>query len=831
MTTDTNARPATARPTTLVSLDDDAALDAALVGTKAATLARLVRAGYAVPPGVVVPAGVDGEGPGAEPFRALGVVVAVRSSALAEDLDEASFAGQYQTVLGVDAADDDAVRAAIAEVVASVDTAHARSYANGHEATRTGRAGMAVLVQRQVDARAAGVAFSADPVTGDDVVVVSAVAGLGDALVSGEVTPEDWRIGPDGHRHRPAGSPDVLGDGDVARIGELVVRVAADMEVPVDIEWAISTDGELWLLQARPITALPRRPVLDLPTEGTWEKDTSHLCEPLTPIAETMWVPPLEAAFRDVVGTFGLLIDGMDFRCFGGELYSHAVPPGGKEGAAPPWWLMGVVARLVPSFRRKLRTARHAVDTGVPERTIDRWYDEWKPELADRIGALLGVDLPSLDDDELLAHLDSLSDLFADAHRIHFMLFVPYLMGIRPFVELADDLLGWSTSEALALLDGLSDTSSAPTRDLRAVATTIRSRPDARRIVAEWSGEPLDDVLRSLEQIGAHDAAAAITSHFDRFGCRVTAFDPGRPTIEERPGLVLGLLRDLVTADTGPDELADALAERRAAAEAAMEAAGEDRGLAPEQRQRLRRLLDDARRVWPVREDNLAYTDAMPSGLVRRAMLEIGRRLVASGVLHRADDACWLELDEVRQLLRDRTVDGAEPPAERVLRRRAERAWVRAHPGPATLGAPPEDPPDLRAMPEAVRRTTGAVLWAIEQEFSHAEDDGTDAISGTPASPGRYTGPVRIVRSDRDFGAIRPGDVLVCPITTPAWSLNFGRIGALVTDAGGALSHAAIVAREHAIPAVVATGRATTELTDGQLVTVDGAAGTVTPVE
>jgi rifampicin phosphotransferase len=827
MTTDTDTD-TDIRPTTPVGLDDDGALDASVVGTKAATLARLVRLGHAVPPGVVVPVGAqtpDGDHGLGAAARALGDVVAVRSSAVAEDLADTSFAGQYATVLGVDAADDDAVRAAIAEVVASVDSAHARSYANGHHAAD---GGMAVLVQRQVDPRAAGVAFSADPVTGDDLAIISAVSGHGDSLVSGRVTPEDWRVEADGTHHRAHGPQEVLAAADVARIVDLVRRVASDLAVPVDIEWAISTDGVLWLLQARPITALPLRPVFELPTEGTWEKDTSHLCEPLTPIAETMWAPPLEAAFRDVAGTFGLLIDGMEFRCFGGELYSHAVPPGGKEGAAPPWWVMGVVARLVPSLRRKLRTARHAVDTGVPERTIDRWYGEWKPELIERIGALRAVDFDAMDDDELLAHLESLSDLFTDAHRIHFMLFVPYLMGVRPFVELAEATLGWSTSEALSLLDGLSDTSSAPTRDLRMVATTVSARPNARRVVADWAGEPLDDVLRSLDEIGASDAATAIVSHFDRFGCRVTAFDPGRPTIDERPGLVLGVLRDLVADGTGPDELVDALARRRTAAETAMEAAADARGLTPEQRQRLRAALADARRVWPVREDNLAYTDAMPAGLVRRAMLEIGRRLVDAGVLHRADDACWLELDEVRELLRRGSVDGTEPPAERALRRRAERAWVQAHPGPVTLGAPPEDPPDLRALPEAVRQTTGAVLWALEQEFSHAADDDTGGIAGTPASPGRYTGTVRIVRSDRDFGSIRPGDVLVCPITTPAWSLNFSRIGALVTDAGGALSHAAIVAREHGIPAVVATGRATTDLRDGQLVTVDGAAGTVT---
>ena len=334
-------------------------------------------------------------------------------------------------------------------------------------------------------------------------------------------------------------------------------------------------------------------------------------------------------------------------------------------------------------------------------------------------------------------------------------------------------------------------------------------------------------MLASLEAIGAGDAAAAIVAHFDRFGCRVTAFDPGRPTIDERPGLVLGVLRDLVAEGTGPDELADALARRRAVAEAEMEAAAEARRLTPRQRQRLRETLADARRVWPVREDNLAYTDAMPAGLVRRAMLEIGRRLVELGVLHRADDACWLELDEVRELLRNGSVDGAEPPAQRVLRRRAERAWVSAHPGPVTLEHPRTIRPTSELSPRRSGQTTGAVRGPSSRSSGTQHDD-RPRRSWDAGVTGRATPAVRVVRSDRDFGSIRPGDVLVCPITTPAWSLNFSRIGALVTDAGGALSHAAIVAREHGIPAVVATGCATTDLRDGQLVTVDGAVGTVT---
>lgn len=102
-----------------------------------------------------------------------------------------------------------------------------------------------------------------------------------------------------------------------------------------------------------------------------------------------------------------------------------------------------------------------------------------------------------------------------------------------------------------------------------------------------------------------------------------------------------------------------------------------------------------------------------------------------------------------------------------------------------------------------------------------------DGLSGTPASAGSYTGPARVIRSEEQFHEVRPGDVLVCPITTPAWSVLFGRIGGLITDTGGLLSHSAIVAREHGLPAVVGTGSATSHVRSGQQVTVDGTRGRI----
>jgi pyruvate,water dikinase len=124
------------------------------------------------------------------------------------------------------------------------------------------------------------------------------------------------------------------------------------------------------------------------------------------------------------------------------------------------------------------------------------------------------------------------------------------------------------------------------------------------------------------------------------------------------------------------------------------------------------------------------------------------------------------------------------------------------------------------------------VVWGLAQLFGERQSrQGTSIVAGTPASPGRYTGSVRVIMGEHEFDKIRTGDVVVCPTTSPTWSVVFPSLGALVTDGGGILSHPAIIAREHGIPAVVGTGNAMAILRDGQRVTVDGGRGVVEPAD
>ncbi|MDX1619970.1 MAG: PEP/pyruvate-binding domain-containing protein [Nitriliruptorales bacterium] len=824
----------TTRPTTTVGLDDPAAAAGELAGGKAATLARLRRQDLPVPDGFVIPTatvsrwleqGTDAQDVVAVPDHEREALaealddlgsgpVAVRSSAVGEDAAEASFAGQYDTVLDVTGIDE--LVDAVATVAASSRGDRVSSY---RSARRTGDTAIAILVQRMVPAEAAGVAFSANPVTGArDETLVSAVPGVAEALVSGEVAADEFVVR-GGEVETVASPHDAIGADQVREIAALAERLEALAGAPQDIEWAISAEG-LHLLQARPVTALPVEPDRDLP-EGTWMKDTAHYPEPLTTLGN-VFLDAIEDGSSLMCEEWGLMVDHIEQRSVGGEVYTRPIPVGGeKSGPTPPWWLIGILARVVPPMRSRMNNAKRMVDSGALEQLPRRWELELKPRIRTRIASLRDTELESLGDEELAAHLDDTIELLIEGQRIHFRLFMPYAVGVRELCEEADRLLGWTTGQTMELLQGLSGASSEPAQALDELADLIRDHPAAQEALEHPDG----DLLARLEEI-APDIAAAVRAYRDDWGLRTVNYDPGAPTIAERPALLASLLRDAVdraqvTARGGVDAARDD-ARTRARQEL------EEQGVSSADRRGFEQALAFAEMVYPLREDNLFWTDNVPTALVRRAALEIGRRLARNGRLDHPEDAVWLEIEELKQELSGSRAHG--DLRSTIERRKGERRYVRANPGPDVIGPEPSPPPDVRGLPKAARRTNGALMWLMNLEGyvpggdeQHAEAD----VVGTPASAGRHTGTVRVIRGEEDFHLLGPGDVLVAPITAPAWSVLFAQAGAVVTQTGGVLSHAAIVAREHGIPAVLGVDGVTTELQDGQTVTVDGRAGTI----
>ncbi len=727
----------------VVSLTDPAASERARSGTKAATLARLARAGLPVPEGLIVlpEAGRDWEA--ARAALAAGIagmrrgLFAVRSSALAEDLEGASFAGQYETELNVPA---DEVPAAVRRVVASEANERVRAYRRARAESVDETSGLAVIVQRMVDAERAGVAFTADPLTGDRAeVVVSAVRGLGDRLVSGEAVPDEWRVRGD-HAKRGPGSENVIDAAQARAIAALARRVEHEFGVPQDIEWA-EAQGALYLLQARPMTALSDVD-WNPPFKGWWLRNLrlgELLPEPVTPLFADWLLPLLDSGHaRATREDMGIAVEPAS-AVINGWYYTTA------QGRGSP---AGMLLRLIRRPRALMRLFTLLVQTQRDPRKADalltrlaeRWRDDRQPRY-DRKVAEAEPRVDAMSREELAATVDEVGVLAGE--------------------------LGWSVESVAGSAWKIEG---AFNRFVRRYIAGALAGSYQRMIIGLPGTEP---------DLAAH---------------AVYSLDPYWPTAGEH-----------VAASLDPAVLAR---HRRLREEGELVVAACRAALAgdPVKLRRFDELLALARRYAVLREQQTrAFTRGWP--LLRRAVLRLGAMSARGGAIEKADDVFFLTHAELT------VADGARDLRTAVAERRSRWDAQRRLVPPLEIGAPP-----------AIAR--GAISGMVESaRAASRQPDG--AIVGHPASPGRASGPVRIVSGPEQFDAFERGDVLVARTTAPAWTPLFSRAAAVVTDGGSLAAHASLVAREFGIPAVVATGDATRRLRDGQIVTVDGSAGWV----
>jgi pyruvate,water dikinase len=767
------------------------------IGGKAAGLAVLARAGLPVPPAMVVPAealdtDIDDLAAGIA-SRLAGSRLAVRSSGVAEDLEQASFAGQYATVLNVEPKPGE-IASAIRRVRASATGAGVASYAGRHAT------GMAVLVMPMVDADAAGIAFTRDPVTGEHAVIVEAVHGLGDRLASGEQAGERWRIGEATERLNDLG---VLAEDQAGSIAELARRCESLAGSPQDIEWAI--DGEsVVLLQARPITTVDDVEPIPMNEEappGPWEWDSTHNQLPVTPLTASMFTEALERGSRNLASTYGAPIKQLSMRAINGYLYIQVVPPAGKAGSpSPPKAVMRALFKVTPSLRKRTKAARQAFEDRTDQRLVQQWHTEIRPRVESTLEQWLDLDLAALTNGQLADLVVETVELQRDTFDWNMVTDPAYLFPLSDLHDFVVAELGGSMETTTRLLAGASPSeyqaSLASLAHQLSPATTTAIIDGTATTAAELT--PIDPAF-----------AAAYESHLRAFGLRILGFDLSAKVLLEDPALELSRLATLPAADD-PSVAAEELAAELSAS------------LVAEKATRFGNLVAEARNAYPIREGGEAV-HAKTIGAVRLTALEAGQRMVDAGQISDASHAIFLTVDEI--------VGWLKSPSDispLVSIRRGQHAWAKGH-SPAPFLGDPSPMPDPDIFPDEVQRIMKALALVITHDARPAAL--AEGVDGVAASPGVHTGPVRIVTGPDEFHKAQPGDVLVAPITTSPWEVLFPHVGGLVTEGGGLLSHPAIVAREYGLPAVVGCVGAMSRFHDGQLVVVDGAAGTVTAVE
>jgi rifampicin phosphotransferase len=739
------------------------------------------------------------------------VPVAVRSSATAEDLPEASFAGQQDSYLNVRGLED--LLTAVRDCWASLWTARAMAY-RARQGIDPATVSLAVVVQQLVDAESAGVMFTANPSNGRrEEAVISAAWGLGESVVSGSVNTDNIVV------HKPDGTvisteiadkavmtvraeqrtqeqpvpaeqrkQPVLSESDAAELAAYGTRIENHYGPPQDIEWT-RAGGQFFFVQSRPITALPEAEG-PMPTDWTVPDPTAmyvrasiveQLPDPLSPLFADMIdgavTRSLQSLFREFIGQDLIRDNDVGLPTINGYAYYGYSRSG----------MMRLMWKSPKAFR--------AMFAGASQ---PRWRNYSHPKYRRIVSDWTARDLARMTTAQLLAGVEELVDAGAEYYTS--------VQAIIPIAATSEILFTWFYDAVVRQKDDppaqvfVLGSDSEPIRaekSLYDLATWTRDQPElAESLFALQPQEFLERASASDDSLW-HEWHNRFQAHLNAYGHTVYNLDFANPVPADDPIPLLETLRFFVSGKgSDPYQRQRSLATRREQATAVALAR-----LDPVRARTFRRLLHWAQSVAPVREDALADV-GLGWPQVRRMLREIGRRLQAAGVIAEPDDVFWLRRSEIERTLGS-LVDQVEQ------RKELWRGQRRATP------------------PQLLPKGGWGDMWRRWLPAASEEQTG-DLIKGIAGSMGTVTAPARVLAGPQDFGQMQPGDVLVASITTPAWTSLFAMASGVVTDIGGPLSHSSIVAREYGIPAVLGTAVATRRIHSGQMIKVDGDAGTVT---
>ncbi len=723
--------------------------------------------------------------------------VAVRSSATAEDLPGAAFAGQQETYLNIigKAALLDAVSRCWASLWGDRAIAYRERLGLDQQNVQ-----LAVVIQKMVAADYAGVMFTANPVTGErDAIMIDANPGLGEAVVSGLVTPDHfslrkqrlgWKITErrSGRREvmiraRSGGGTELvegalpagfaaLPDKVLRQLVRLGMAIQNHFGPPQDIEWAWA-DQQIYILQARPITALPDPPPhANLPQRLLANNFGEMIPSRPYPLDLDTWLPALSSAVDPIFTALGLKWHmGQMF-----ETEDQVVIRLKTSFPQPTWKILYTPARLILlAFRYNPL----------------RWqFDLLLVDTCTRVRAMEKQDVRALSWVQLL-------DLVRATKAIPFLVageirrrYFPRAVFAVVRLRLMLGLLGES-SQLLLLLSGVENKTVEANHGLERLADQVRADPELMALFSIHEPQQLMSVLAD------HPAGRAFLEAFhaflDDYGHRETTLSTAlHPTWKDAPAVVLGMIKSFAAHPLKPRTDQPAW---RAARDALLKHHLLRFGPF---RSGFLKTLTEARTLLQIREDtHFNATLALP--LFRRTFLEMGRRLIEQGIVDQPEDIFHLSLGELEGIRDEKQIlaDTAEALRGAIHRRKQARVELE--------GIPLVDP----------------------RLFPHALPTGDALLNGMPGSPGVAEGPVRIIRNASEFDQLAAGEVLVAPYTNPSWTPLFQRAAAVIVDSGSAASHAAIVAREYGIPAVMSTVTGTKVLHNGERIRVDGNQGLV----
>lgn len=729
--------------------------------------------------------------------------VAVRSSATAEDLPEAAFAGQQETFLNV-VGEGELMNAARA-CWTSLWSERAILY-RARQNVDQNAVKLAVVVQKMVAADVAGVMFTANPVNGErEELVIDANPGLGEAVVSGMVTPDHFIVSKRSRRikEQQLGKREVivrakLGGGTehiastqeitntaalplqaIRKLSQLGIAIERHYGVPQDIEWAWLQDetklGKFLILQARPMTALPE----PLKVSGPMRL--------IVPMLAEMW--PTRPYPLDMT-TFTGAVE----RAIGNLLVTMM----GKSAPSPDESFIeedGVIVQFKPPQVHP-----------APSMLFMPWITFWRtrhyepsrweadPLLAEYIAQAHTIeqrDLRPLTWRQNIEILHELLALIPCAMELRERYFPPALLGMASLWLLL--ALARHGDRFGALVSGVRTKTTETNQVLEDLATQIRNDPVLQGLFQRTEANELQARLETSQ------AGKAFLERFnfflDQYGHRETSLTISQPAWKDQPANVLAILK--VLAETQMKQSDSYEAWQRTRDELLAHSILGTRLL----RHQFLKSLTRTRSLFQIREDTHFYATLVQPA-IRRVSLELGKRLMEAGAVDKVEEVFHLQLKELESL------GEPWPPPEQTIRQIRSLVTQRRAKRDSLANKPMIDPR----------------LLAITSQAQAGENV---ILRGTSGSPGVAQGPARIVHDISEFGKLQAGDVLVAPVTNPAWTPLFQRAAAVVVDTGGAASHAAIVAREYGVPAVMGTMNGTKELNDGQWIQVDGSRGLV----